>query len=304
MSFLWNIIKPRELTVKVPSLHPRKPKVGIAFGGGGFKGGAHVGVLKVLDEYGIKPDMVAGTSIGSAVAALLASGYSWQMMETLLCQFDLDAMMKVRPSRSGLIPANEYAELIHTCVKGKKIEEMDIPLKIVAVDLVSWKKVIFDKGETALAVRASSAIPGVFTPVKMGDMLLADGFLLDVCPTQVVREMGADIVLAISLFSPNHSVPQNMVGIIYRAIDIATAANRHIEADWLVEPIPHYLDGLSAKVIPQCIELGEQSARANIQSLLTLCEEHGIPYKKKGRLTAHDHSDRTNGDISRGSAPQ
>jgi NTE family protein len=191
--------------------------------------------------------------------------------------------MKVRPSRSGLIPANGYAELMHTCVKGKKIEEMDIPLKIVAVDLVSWKKVVFEKGETALAVRASSAIPGVFTPVKMGDMLLADGFLLDSCPIGVVREMGADVVLAISLFSPNYSQPRNMLEIIHRALDIATAANRHIEADWLVEPIPHYLDGLSSKIIPRCIELGEQAARANIGSLLALCDAHGIPYINQKR---------------------
>ena len=280
MSFLRNIIKPRGLTVKTTFQEPSRAKLGIAFGGGGFKGGAHVGVLKVLDEYGIKPDMVAGTSIGSAVAALFASGYTWQMMETLLCQFDLDAMTKVRPSRSGLIPATGYTELIHTCVKGKKIEEMEIPLKIVAVDLVSRKKVVFDKGETAPAVRASSAIPGVFTPVKMGEMLLVDGFLLDVCPAGVVREMGADVVVAISLFSPNYSVPQNMVEIINRSIDIAAAANRRIEADWLLEPIPNYMDGLSSKIIPQCIELGEQAARANIQGLLGLCEAHGIPYVK------------------------
>jgi NTE family protein len=280
MSFIQNIFKPREPKITAPPLPPSPAKLGIAFGGGGFKGGAHIGVLKVLDEYNIKPDVVAGTSIGAAVAALLASGYTWQMMETLLCQFDLDAIMKVRPRRSGLIPANDYTELIHTCVKGKKIEEMNIPLKIVAVDLVSWKKVVFDKGETALAVRASSAIPGVLTPVKMGDMLLVDGFLLDVCPTMVVREMGADIVLAISLFSPNYSEPQNMVGIINRSIDIATAANQCIEADWLLEPIPHYLDSLNSKVIPQCIELGEKAARANIQSLLDLCDTHGISYAK------------------------
>jgi NTE family protein len=278
MSFLRNIFKTREFTVAPPPPAPKKPKIGIAFGGGGFKGGAHVGVLKVLDEYGIKPDMVAGTSIGAAVAALVASGYNWRMLETLLCQFDLDAMMKVRPKRSGLIPATGYTEMIHTCVKGKKIEEMDIPLRIVAVDLVSWKKVVFDKGETAPAVRASSAIPGVFTPVKMGDMLLADGYLLDVCPTQVLRDMGADIVLAISLFSPNYSTPQNMVEIINRAVDIATAANRRIEADWLLEPIPHYLNSLSSKIVAQCMELGERAARANIQTLLNLCDARGVKY--------------------------
>jgi NTE family protein len=273
MPNIWNIIKPREIKIKAPPIVPQKPKIGIAFGGGGFKGGAHVGVLKVLDEYGIKPDMVAGTSIGAAVAALLASGYTWQMMETVLCQFDLDAMMKVRPRRSGLIPAEGYTELIHTCVKGKKIEEMDIPLKIVAVDLVSWKKVVFDKGETAPAVRASSAIPGVFTPVKMGDMLLADGFLLDACPAGVVRDMGADIVIAISLFSPNYSVPQNMVEIIHRSLDIAISGNRRNDADWLLEPIPNYMESLSSKIIPQCIELGEQAARDNIQGLLGAIEK-------------------------------
>ncbi|MCL1975790.1 MAG: patatin-like phospholipase family protein [Firmicutes bacterium] len=278
LSFLLNIIKPRERKLHTAEILPKKAKLGIAFGGGGFKGAAHVGVLKVLSEYNIKPDMVAGTSVGAAVAALLASGYTWQMMQTLLNQFDLDAMMKIRPNKNGLIPAKAYTELIHTCVKGKKIEEMDIPLKIVAVDLVSWKKVIFDKGETALAVRASSAIPGVFTPVKMGDMLLADGYLLDVCPTRVVREMGADIVLAISLFSPNYSTPQNMLEIINRAIDIATAANRCVDADWLVEPIPHHLNSLNSKIIPQCIELGEQAARAKIASLLDLCQAQGISF--------------------------
>ena len=273
MSFWKNIIKPRELKVKEPPPAPRQPKIGLAFGGGGFKGAAHVGVLKVLDEYGIKPDMVAGTSIGAAVAALLASGYTWQMMEKLLRQFDLDAIMKVRPRKSGLIPATGYAELIHTCVNGKKIEEMDIPLKIVAVDLVSWKKVVFDKGETAQAVRASSAIPGIFTPVKMGEMLLADGFLLDACPSGVVRDMGADIVLGVSLFAPNYSAPRHMIDIIHRSLEIATAANRSNEADWLLEPIPHYMEALNSKVIPQCIELGEQAARANIGSLLEKIEK-------------------------------
>ena len=83
----------------------------------------------------------------------------------------------MRPNRKGLIPADKYTDLIRTCTKGKRIEEMDIPLKIVAVDLMSRKKILFDRGDTALAVRASSAIPGVFTPVKMGDkMCIRDSF--------------------------------------------------------------------------------------------------------------------------------
>lgn len=269
-------VKPRrELTVPpAPAAagKPRKPTIGLALGGGGFKGGAHIGVLKVLDEYGIKADMVAGTSIGSAVAALYASGYTWQMMEKLFTNFDLDSLIKVRPSRKGLVPAEGYTELIHTCVKGKKIEEMDIPLRIVAVDLVSWKKVVFERGETAPAVRASSAIPGVFTPVKMGDMLLVDGFILDNCPTSVVRAMQPDIVLAVSLFAPNHNEPQNMVEIINRSIDVATAANIRLDADWLVKPIAQPVDSMSSKIIAECLELGEKAARAQIDDLLAIIE--------------------------------
>ena len=253
-----------------PPDQPAGPKIGIAFGGGGFKGSAHVGVLKVLAEYGIKADMVAGTSIGSAVAALYASGYTWQMMEQIFTKFDLESFIKLRPSRQGLIPATGYTELIHTCVKGKRIEDMDIPLKIVAVDLVSWQKVVFDKGETAPAVRASSALPGVFTPVKMGDMLLVDGFILDNCPCGIVREMGADIVIGICLFSPNHSQPQNMVEIINRSLDIATAANLRVDADWKLFPIPHYINSMSTKSLAECMKWGEEAARAKIDDLLQI----------------------------------
>ena len=265
------LIKPKKAATE--PTESTKPKIGIAFGGGGFKGTAHIGVLKVLDEYGIKADMVAGTSIGSAVAALYASGYTWQMMEQLFTKFDLESFIKVRPSRQGLIPATGYTELIHTCVKGKRIEDMDIPLKIVAVDLVSWQKVVFDKGETALAVRASSSIPGVLTPVKMGNMLLADGYILDNCPCGIVREMGADIVIGICLFSPNHAEPQNMVEVINRSLDIATAANLRVDADWKLFPIPHYIESMSTKALFECMQWGEEAARAKIDELLELIAE-------------------------------
>lgn len=259
-------------TGKSIEVRPNKErkKVGVAFGGGGLKGSAHVGVLKVLAEHQIPIDFVAGTSIGSAIAALYASGYDWQMLDMLFNEYDIESTLKVRPNRKGLIPADKYTDLIRTCSKGKRIEEMDIPLKIVAVDLIGRKKIIFDRGDTALAVRASSAIPGVFTPVKMGDMLLVDGYILDNCPGDVVRAMGADIVIAISLYTPDNSEPTNILDIVNRSLDIATSSFQEIDGDIILRPIPHPMDSLNAESIAECRRWGEECANKYIDEIIKL----------------------------------
>ncbi len=251
-------------------LHQQRKKVGVAFGGGGLKGSAHVGVLQVLAEHNIPIDFVAGTSIGAAVAALYASGYDWKMLDFLFNEYDIDSALKVRPNRKGLIPADKYTDMIRTCTKRKRIEEMDIPLKIVAVDLISWKKIIFDRGDTALAVRASSAIPGIFTPVPMGDMLLVDGYILDNCPGDVVRAMGADVVIAISLYAPDKSEPGNILDIVHRSLDIATSSFQEIDADIVLRPIQRHIKSLDKSGLAECRAWGEQCAREHIEEIIEL----------------------------------
>ena len=252
-----------------PPKRTRK-KVGVAFGGGGLRGPAHVGVLKVFAEYNIPVDFVAGTSIGSAVAALYASGYDWEKLDFMFSKYDIESILKVRPNRKGFIPAQGYIDLIRTCTGGKNIEEMDIPLKIVAVDLISYKKIVFDRGDTALAVRASSAIPGVFTPVRMGNMLLVDGFLLDNCPGGVVRSMGADVVIAISLYAPDFSEPNNIFDIIDRSLHVATSSFQEIDGDVIMRPIPSYTPPLDPRGIPQAFAWGEKCAREHIEEITRL----------------------------------
>lgn len=249
---------------------PMRKKVGVAFGGGGLKGSAHVGVLKVLAENNIPIDFVAGTSIGSAVAALYASGYDWEKLDFMFSKYNIESLLKVRPNRKGLIPGDGYTELIRTCTRGKYIEEMEVPLKIVAVDLMSRKKIIFDKGDTALAVRASSSLPGVFTPVKMGNMLLVDGFILDNCPGDIVRGMGADVVIAISLHAPNTNEPTNILDIVNRSLDVATASFQEIDGDVILKPIPYYMATLDPIGIPQSRSWGEDCAREHIAEIIKL----------------------------------
>lgn len=259
-------------TIELPVKEKPRKKVGVAFGGGGFKGAAHVGVLKVLEEYKVPIDMAAGTSIGSAIAALYGSGLNAQQMQLLFEHFDIESLIRVRPSRKGLIPADGYIDFIRTCTKGRRIEEMRIPIKLVAVDLISRKRILFDAGDTAIAVRASSAVPGIFTPVEMGNMVLVDGYVLDNCPGNVVRGMGADVVIAISLHTPDFSKPKNMLDVVNRAMDIAASAYQQIDADIVLSPINEYMDFLDTSAIAKCFELGEACARAQIDNILKLIE--------------------------------
>jgi NTE family protein len=242
--------------------------VGLALGGGGMKGTAHIGVLKVLAEYGVRIDMVAGTSIGAAVAALYASGYDWKMMKNLYDFYDIPSLIRLRPTRRGLITANEYTDFIRLCTKGKRLEEMDIPIKLTAVDLVSGRLILFSRGDTAIAVRASSSIPGVFTPVEMGDMMLVDGGLFKNCPGDVVRDMGADVVISVDLYVTRESAQKNIFEVVARSLDIAARSYQQIDGDIILQPISSYVFTLNPDIMQACFEMGEQCAREHIDEIL------------------------------------
>lgn len=248
----------------------RRPLVGVAFGGGALKGTAHIGVLKVLAEYAVPVDMVAGTSIGSAIAAMCASGMNWQQMYDAFFGCDIDSLVRVRPSRMGMIPADGYRDMVRAVTGGRRLEEMNIPCGIVAVDLVSRQKIVFRRGDTGLAVRASSAIPGIFTPVQLNGMVLVDGYVLDNCPGDVVRQMGADIVLAIDLAYPDDSVPANMLDVVSRSLSIAAAEFQVIDADVLLQPIDGYKKFMDKQALQECYALGEACARQHIDEILAL----------------------------------
>jgi NTE family protein len=251
----------------------KRPKIGLALGGGSVRGGAHVGVLKVFSKYGIKVNMIAGTSVGSFVGALFACGYGWQEMEALMKSLNMESLFRVRPNRMGLIPATPYLELAALCTKNANIEDTLIPLRIVAVDVIKWRKIVFSEGNIAHAIRASSAVPGIFTPVKKGDMLLADGFLLDNVPGGVVRDMGADIVIAVDLSAPVYDEPRNIGEMIYRSIEIMAWGNQSIDADFIIKPIVKPIKITDMKMLIPAMEMGERVAEAAAPEILRLIHE-------------------------------
>ncbi len=180
----------------------RPPKLGLALGGGAARGFAHIGVIQVLEEAGIRPDLVVGTSAGSLVAALYAHGKTGAELANLALTMDEGTITDWAFPGRGLIRGDALARYVREQTGGKPIEQMKLRLGIVATDLDSGAGVLFERGDTGQAVRASSSVPAVFQPVKIGDREYVDGGLVSPVPVRYARQMGAEMVLAVDISSP------------------------------------------------------------------------------------------------------
>ena len=186
---------------------PKPPRLGLALGGGAARGFAHIGVIQVLEENGIKVDLVAGTSAGSLVASLYASGKTGKEMQTLAETMDEGAITDWSFPLRGLIRGEALARFIRDKTGGKGIEQMVVPLGIVATDLSDGSPILFRSGDTGTAVRASSAVPAVFQPVRIGQREYVDGGLVSPVPVRFAREMGAQLIVAVDISSPPEKDP-------------------------------------------------------------------------------------------------
>ncbi|MDG0856583.1 patatin-like phospholipase family protein [Roseateles puraquae] len=186
---------------------PKPPRLGLALGGGAARGFAHIGVIQVLEENGIKVDLVAGTSAGSLVASLYASGKTGKELQTLAETMDEGAITDWSFPLRGLIRGEALARFIRDKTGGRAIEQMALPLGIVATDLSDGSSVLFRSGDTGTAVRASSAVPAVFQPVRIGQREYVDGGLVSPVPVRFAKEMGAQLVIAVDITSPPEKDP-------------------------------------------------------------------------------------------------
>ena len=195
---------PGATSVIAPALIKRPVKLGLALGGGAARGFAHVGVIAVLEEAGLRPQLVVGTSAGSLVAALYASGKSSaQLQQTALNMEEVAITDWMLPLVGrGMFRGEALARHVNDLVAGRLIENMAIPLGIVATDLGNGQAVLFQRGDTGTAVRASSAVPAVFVPVKINNRDYVDGGLVSPVPVSFARQMGADVVLAVDISAP------------------------------------------------------------------------------------------------------
>lgn len=177
----------------------RKKRIGLALSGGFAKGLSHIGVLKAIEDSNVPVDLISGTSIGALIGALWASGLNAEEIRKIARSIEWQNMLDFTSPREGFLEGKSIQNYINRLLKNKSFKELKIPLSIVAVDLRSGEKVIFDSGNVAKAVRCSISYPGVFTPVKIGKRELVDGGLIDPIPVDVVRHMGSDFVIGVNL---------------------------------------------------------------------------------------------------------
>ncbi|MCP5285604.1 MAG: patatin-like phospholipase family protein [Burkholderiaceae bacterium] len=182
-----------------PPPPPPPPRIGLALGGGAARGFAHIGVIQVLDEAGIRPDLAAGTSAGSLVAALWAAGHDGPALGRLGASMAESTIADWGFPGRGLLRGDALARYVRDQTGGRPIERLNRPLGIVATDLDSGEAVLFRRGDTGLAVRASSAVPAIFTPVAIGGREYVDGGLVAPVPVSQARQMGAEFVIAVDI---------------------------------------------------------------------------------------------------------
>ncbi|HBU30169.1 MAG TPA: esterase [Thiobacillus sp.] len=186
--------------VPAPVAVPKPPiRIALVLGGGAARGFAHIGVIKSLEAQGIVPDIVVGTSAGSVVGALYASGMNGFELQNLALQMNEDMVADWTLPNRGVLKGEALQDFINQKVKNLTLQKMPRPLGVVATDLQSGEMVLFRRGDTGIAVRASSAVPGMFQPVEISGRDYVDGGLTSPVPAQSARAMGADFVIAVDI---------------------------------------------------------------------------------------------------------
>ena len=190
-----------------------RPRVGLALSSGGAKGLAHIGVIQVFEEHGIKIDAVAGASMGAYVGAMWSAGQDGKKLEVLAAEMEtskdlLDLVDPVFPPRRGFIRGSKIEDRLRSTIGDITFEELVRPLSVVATELDGYRRVIFETGDVASAVRASLSIPGILTPTVRDGVEYMDGGVCDPLPVGVLRKKGLDVVIAVSVIPSLKDLPE------------------------------------------------------------------------------------------------
>lgn len=218
-----------------------QPKIGLALGGGFARGIAHIGVLKALEEEGIRPDVIAGTSVGALIGAAYCSGLSVADLEGVAKRVRFRDFARWTLSRYGFATNQRMITFLNTVLKAKTFEELRIPLAVTATDFSTGAGVVFRSGGLIDPVRASCAYPGMFLPVHINGQWLVDGMLAHAVPTRPLREMGAERVIGVHLKGQwtKSKSPRHVFDVIGQCFAIAQDMNSSMwrtSADLVVEP--------------------------------------------------------------------
>ncbi|MGD8518295.1 MAG: patatin-like phospholipase family protein [Anaerolineae bacterium] len=255
-----------------PQAPPRR-RLGLALGGGGVRGMAHVGVLRVLEAEQIPIDCIAGSSVGSLVGAAYAAGIGSERLSQLALEIRWRDLAQLQWSRAGLVSFEKLETTLVNAIGTPTFAQLEIPFAAVAADLATAEAVVINAGPVARAVRASCSVPGFVPPVEADGRLLIDGGVVNNLPIAITRQLGADVVVAVTLGAPPGTHPRGLLGIGITAIeflilksgDDPAAADVHLQ-------VPTW--GLGSVVRTserhELLALGEQAARDALPAIRAL----------------------------------
>jgi NTE family protein len=250
-----------------------RKRVGLALGGGGARGMAHVGVIRALERGGVPVDCIAGTSAGSVAGAAYAAGLSADQLLELALQIRWRDIMRPIWPRQGFISFARLESYFARVIGDPTFDDLKIPYAAVAADLATGKQVVLREGRVARAVRASCSVPGIVTPVEVDGRMLIDGGVVNNLPISIVRDLGADIVIAVGLALPPGDYPRGLLRIGIAAIEymILNAGDDPATADVHL-PIPVWGLGTMVRTSQRhrMIALGQQIAEQSLPEIRAL----------------------------------
>lgn len=256
---------------KTTPIQAREPVIALALGGGGAKGFAHIGVIKVLESHGIKPKIVTGTSAGSFVGSLYASGKSPYQLQHIALTFKESDIRDLTLNRQGFIAGQKLQDFVNQHVANKPIEKFPIRFAAVATRLDNGRKADFIKGNAGQAVRASCSIPNVFVPATIGGTQYVDGGLVSPIPVQTAKAMGADLVIAVDISArPTGNQPVSMWGLLDQTLNIMgqQSINQELaQANIVIQPKVGHIGTLDLKASNQTILEGEKAAQLQVKAI-------------------------------------
>ncbi len=249
---------------------PKKVRIGLALGGGAARGFAHIGVIKALEAQGIVPEIVVGTSAGSVVGSLYASGLNgFALQKTALAMDEAtisDWALPLFSKSTGLLKGEALQNYVNKAIGNVPMEKLKLRFGAVATDLKTGQPILFNKGNTGMAVRASSSVPSVFQPVVIGGKTYVDGGLVAPVPVRFVREMGADFIIAVNISSATEgAATASSLDVLMQTFSIMGQRLNHFElkdADIVITPALGNMGSSDFAGRNLAILAGEQAAAA------------------------------------------
>lgn len=273
-----------------------RKKIGLALSGGGIRGLAHIGVLRVFEENNIPIDMISGTSMGAMVGALYASEQNAKKLEKEVLAENMGKLLDYTISRYGLIKGKKINEFLERKLREVNFEDLKTPLYITSFDIEKRREIIFSKGNVAKAVRASIAIPGIFIPIENKNEILVDAGMIDPVPTEVLKKMGAEIIIAVNVNNFKERKPvynesassakstkkmPSMLETTLKSLNImgAEAAKADLmfdKADFVINVFLEDVNLFDYQKAKKVIEKGKKAARAALENLKNITQPHPL----------------------------